>query len=140
MAPVKRAPLADRWTGSVALLIFPFVGRSVSSDLAYTLFLSIKPGTELEPARWLYGSVSLGQAAFFGLEPILQRFYSHRRAFPSLSQFLPVGFIATGFALAISLPVFRFRGIYFSIGTLVLAESATHLDDQLESDRGGSGD
>src|SRR5216684_448824 len=36
---------------------------------------------------------------------------------------LAVGLFAVVFALAVSVPMFRFRGLYFTIGSLVLAEA-----------------
>lgn len=67
------------------------------------------------------GQQNLGHAAFFGLGALSAR-YLWLYGLP-----LPVALVAGGlaamiFALIIGFPAFRLRGVYFVIGTLVLAE------------------
>jgi len=67
------------------------------------------------------GQVNLGHAAFFGLGALTTR-YLWLAGLPFPVSLLSGAFIATVFALLIGIPAFRLRGIYFVIGTLVLAE------------------
>lgn len=67
------------------------------------------------------GQVNLGHAAFFGLGSLTTR-YLWLGGLPFPIALLSGAFIATVFALLIGIPAFRLRGIYFVIGTLVLAE------------------
>lgn len=67
------------------------------------------------------GQVNLGHAAFFGLGALTTR-YLWLAGLPFPLSLLSGAFIATVFALLIGIPAFRLRGIYFVIGTLVLAE------------------
>ncbi len=67
------------------------------------------------------GQVNLGHAAFFGLGALTTR-YLWLAGLPFPASLLSGAFIATVFALLIGIPAFRLRGIYFVIGTLVLAE------------------
>jgi branched-chain amino acid transport system permease protein len=66
------------------------------------------------------GQISLGQAAFFGLGTLITRELWLSGA--PLPLALLAAVVATAlFALVIGVPMLRFRGIYFSIGTLALA-------------------
>jgi branched-chain amino acid transport system permease protein len=67
------------------------------------------------------GQVNLGHAAFFGIGALTTR-YVWLWGFPLPLALLLGSLIATVFAFFIGLPAFRLRGIYFVIGTLVLAE------------------
>jgi len=68
------------------------------------------------------GQVNLGHAAFFGIGALTTRYvWLHFGLHFSLA-LLGGGIAATLFAIIIGLPAFRLRGIYFVIGTLVLAE------------------
>jgi len=66
------------------------------------------------------GQISLGQAAFFGLGTLITRELWLSGAPLPLALAAAVGATAL-FALIIGVPMLRFRGIYFSIGTLALA-------------------
>ena len=67
------------------------------------------------------GQVNLGHAAFFGLGALTTR-YLWLSELPLPLALLAGALMATAFALLIGVPAFRLRGIYFVIGTLVLAE------------------
>jgi branched-chain amino acid transport system permease protein len=67
------------------------------------------------------GQVNLGHAVFFGLGALTTR-YLWLAGLPFPVSLLSGAFIAAVFALLIGIPAFRLRGIYFVIGTLVLAE------------------
>lgn len=67
------------------------------------------------------GQKSLGHAAFFGLGALTAR-YLWLSGLPLPLALLAGALTATLFAIIIGFPTFRLRGIYFAIGTLVLAE------------------
>ncbi len=107
----------------LGLLIFPFVADPYPVSLAYTLFIYIALAQSWNLVGGYTGLVSLGQAAFFGLGAYTAAILLTQSGLPFFLAALASGLIATGFAAAISIPVFRFRGIYFAIGTLILAEA-----------------
>lgn len=68
------------------------------------------------------GQISLGHAAFFGIGALVMRTL-WLNGMPVLIAMPLAGAVAALFALLIGIPTFRLRGIYFSIGTLALAEA-----------------
>jgi len=107
----------------IGLLFVPFIADQYSISLAYTFFLYVALAQSWNLLGGYTGLVSLGQAAFFGLGAYTTALLLTLTGLPFLVAILASGVVATVFAVAISLPVFRFRGIYFAIGTLVLAEA-----------------
>jgi branched-chain amino acid transport system permease protein len=69
----------------------------------------------------LAGQENLGHAAFFGLGALVTRLL-WTYGWPYILAILAGSCSAMIFALIIGLPAFRLRGVYFIIGTLVLAE------------------
>ncbi|OGP70085.1 MAG: hypothetical protein A2169_15295 [Deltaproteobacteria bacterium RBG_13_47_9] len=76
------------------------------------------------------GQQNLGHAAFFGLGALSSR-YLWLSGIPLPIAFLLGALVAAFFALVIGFPAFRLRGIYFVIGTLVLAEILRIVVDTL---------
>jgi branched-chain amino acid transport system permease protein len=68
------------------------------------------------------GLVSLGQQAFIGLGGYTLAVFSIYYGFPISLSILIGGIISVLFALLISAPIFRMRGVYFAIGTWTVAE------------------
>lgn len=68
------------------------------------------------------GQVNLGHAAFFGAGALTARYIWLHFGLPLPLALLGGALAASLFAIVIGLPAFRLRGIYFVIGTLVLAE------------------
>ena len=68
------------------------------------------------------GQVNLGHAAFFGVGALAARYIWLHFGLPLPLALLGGALAATLFALLIGFPAFRLKGIYFVIGTLVLAE------------------
>ena len=67
------------------------------------------------------GQVNLGYAAFFGLGSLLTR-QLWTSGVPLFASMMVGCAVAVGFALIIGIPAFKLRGVYFSIGTLALAQ------------------
>src|SRR5207248_692869 len=68
------------------------------------------------------GQINLGHAAFFGTGALVARSL-WLNGLPFGAAFLVGGLTAAACALVIGVPTFRLRGIYFSIGTLAMAEA-----------------
>jgi branched-chain amino acid transport system permease protein len=69
------------------------------------------------------GLISLGQQAFVGLGGYSLAVFSMYYGFPIWLSILLGGMISVFFALLISAPIFRMRGVYFAIGTWTVAET-----------------
>jgi branched-chain amino acid transport system permease protein len=69
------------------------------------------------------GLISLGQQAFVGLGGYTLAVFSMYYGFPIWLSILIGGIISVLFALLISAPIFRMRGVYFAIGTWTVAET-----------------
>ena len=115
------------WTLLVlAVLVLAFVPSFVGRYalfIAYFAVLNVALAQSWNLVGGYTGLISLGHAAFFGLGA-----YAAATSIITFKLHLYVGFLIGGltaalFALLISFPIFRFRGIYFAIGTLVLAEA-----------------
>ena len=68
------------------------------------------------------GLISLGQQAFIGLGGYTLGVFSIYYGLPISLSILIGGIISVLFALMISAPIFRMRGVYFAIGTWTVAE------------------
>jgi branched-chain amino acid transport system permease protein len=69
------------------------------------------------------GLISLGQQAFVGLGGYTLAVFSMYYGLPIWLSILIGGMISVLFALLISAPIFRMRGVYFAIGTWTVAET-----------------
>lgn len=69
------------------------------------------------------GLISLGQQGFIGLGGYTLAVFSIYYGFPIWLSILIGGIISVLFALLISAPIFRMRGVYFAIGTWTVAET-----------------
>ena len=69
------------------------------------------------------GLVSLAVAAFVGIGAYACAKLSISAGFALIPSILAGGVFAVLFALLVSVPMFRFRGLYFTIGSLVLASA-----------------
>jgi branched-chain amino acid transport system permease protein len=69
------------------------------------------------------GMVSLGSAAFVGIGVYTVAELDNHTALPRLVAFALAGVLAAVFAVIVSPALFRLRGLYFTIGTLALAEA-----------------
>jgi len=69
------------------------------------------------------GLVSLGSAAFIGIGSYATAEITIHSGVPLVPAMLGSGAAAAAFAVIVSVPLFRLRGLYFAIGTLTLAEA-----------------
>lgn len=107
----------------LVLIILPqFLGR-YSIFVIYLVFLNATLAQSWNLLGGYTGLISLGHAAFFGLGAYTTAMLITVLGVPFIFSTIGGGLVAAIFSLAISVPTFRFRGIYFAIGTLVLAEA-----------------
>jgi branched-chain amino acid transport system permease protein len=116
-----------RWLLLALLLILALAAPAALAAypiyLLFTIFLYVALAQSWNLAAGVTGLVSLGHAAFLGLGAYAGALLMLDTGAPLVAAMTAGGLVSAGFALAISLPVFRFRGIYFAIGTLVVAEA-----------------
>ncbi|GAB2471066.1 branched-chain amino acid ABC transporter permease [Jatrophihabitans fulvus] len=128
-APARRRPpwvreFAVLAAGAVLLFLVPYVASTYLVEVGY-LFLQLAAlATAWNLLAGYTGMVSLGSASFVGIGV-----YAFAQLDSSLDGVpLPVGLLAggvlaAGFAVVVSPAMFRLRGLYFTIGTLALAEA-----------------
>jgi branched-chain amino acid transport system permease protein len=117
----------SRWAVlAVLLLIFctlPFwSGESVVSVFAL-VFLYMALGQMWNLLAGYTGLVSLGQQIFIGLGGYTLAVATEFFRLPISAGILAGGIVSLVFALVISPPIFKMRGVYFAIGTWIVAES-----------------
>ncbi len=108
----------------VLLILFPVVaGTEHTLNLFILLFITVALAQSWNVLAGYAGQVSLGNAAFFGIGAMTFHFLSWRGGMPFYLA-LPAGGIASVvLASFIGVPALRFKGAYFAIGTLALAEA-----------------
>jgi branched-chain amino acid transport system permease protein len=92
-------------------------------NLLFLVYLSVCLGQSWNVLAGFAGQVNLGHAAFFGVGALVARSLWAGSGWPFPLAFAAGGLVAVLFALAIGVPTFRLRGVYFSIGTLGMAEA-----------------
>jgi branched-chain amino acid transport system permease protein len=107
----------------VLALSAPAVLAAYPVYLLFTIFLYAALAQSWNLAAGVTGLVSLGHAAFLGLGAYAGSLLMLNAGAPLIVAMAAGGLAAAGFAAVISVPVLRFRGIYFAIGTLVVAEA-----------------
>lgn len=106
----------------VAAVIPRLTDNSSTLNLLFLIFLFITLSQSWNMLGGFAGQISLGHAAFFGIGALVMRtLWFNGTQF--LLALVAAGLVAALFALIIGIPTFRLRGVYFSIGTLALAEA-----------------
>jgi len=107
----------------VLLVLVPlFVKRTDVITWFYLALLYIILSQSWNVIGGFTGQQNLGHAAFFGAGALTARYMWLHYGLPLPLALVSGGLMATIFALVIGYPAFRLRGVYFVIGTLVLAE------------------
>ena len=106
-----------------ALITLPLWGSSywVLFFMLFSLYLAMAQMWNLLVGY--SGLISLGQQCFVGLGGYTLAVLSVYYGVPIWLSILMGGVISVLFALIISVPIFRMRGVYFAIGTLIVAEA-----------------
>jgi branched-chain amino acid transport system permease protein len=116
-----------RWVGlalaGVFLLALPLILSPYLVAISYLVCISVCLAQSWNLIGGYTGLASLGTAAFFGTGAYTTFLLIRGLGTPFLLAALAGGLVAAALAVLVARPVFRFRGVYFTIGTLVLAEA-----------------
>ena len=93
-------------------------------DVAFTIFLYVALAQAWNILGGLGGQVSLGTSGFVGVGSYATALLMIHTGFGLVASILAAGAVAALCALALSVPLFRLRAAYFSIGTLALTLAA----------------
>lgn len=105
------------------LLILPLViNHDKTLTIAILTFIIAALAASWNIVGGFAGQISLGHAAFFGIGSLVTR-QLWLQGFPLLLGILVSGLAAALAAFILGFPGLRLKGIYFSIGTLALAEA-----------------
>lgn len=118
---------APGWAGHYGLTLL----------LLFLLYLSL--GQMWNLLAGFAGLVSLGQQMFIGLGGYTLAVLTEYYGMPLWVCFLVGGLLAVGFAFLISAPIFKMRGVYFSIATWITAEALGIFFSNWEYVRRGMG-
>ncbi|HJO86286.1 MAG TPA: branched-chain amino acid ABC transporter permease, partial [Rhodospirillales bacterium] len=119
----KYSPWAILILVTIVLAFLPSFGDRYALFIAYFLVLNVAFAQSWNLVGGYTGLIALGHAAFFGIGAYAAAISIITFELPVVAGFIIGGLASTAFAFLISFPTFRFRGIYFAIGTLVLAEA-----------------
>lgn len=127
LSPKSKFALTPRWIVTALVILaaaaLPLVTNNTSVlNLFFLVFLFIALSSSWNMLAGFAGQISLGHAAFFGIGALVMRTL-WLGGMNFLAALLIAGIVAALCALIIGVPTFRLRGVYFSIGTLALAEA-----------------
>ncbi len=101
----------------------PFWGGDNMMRILLLIFLYISLGQMWNLLAGYAGLVSLGQQIFIGLGGYALAVVTELYDLPIWLGFLLAGVVSVIFALIISVPIFKMSGVYFTIGTWIVAEA-----------------
>ncbi|MFT3866429.1 MAG: ATP-binding cassette domain-containing protein [Solirubrobacterales bacterium] len=107
----------------VIALILPSISSEYNQQVLFRIFQLIALAEAWNLMAGYAGMVSLAPAAFIGVGSYATAKLSISAGFAVIPSVLAAGAVAVIFALIVSVPMFRFRGLYFTIATLVLASA-----------------
>ncbi|WP_179402117.1 branched-chain amino acid ABC transporter permease [Burkholderia guangdongensis] len=105
-----------------AAIVVPRMG-DYALEIGFRLLLLIAIAEAWNLMAGYGGLVSLGTAAFFGAGAYALTGLVNVMGLPFLAALPLTGLVGAGLAIAVSRAVFRLRGLYFTVGTLALAEA-----------------
>jgi branched-chain amino acid transport system ATP-binding protein len=107
---------------AVLLAVMPYFGTDYDVIVGYQILQLAALAQAWNLMAGYGGLVSLATAAFIGIGSYTTTDIMLHSGIPMIGAVLAAGLLAACFAVIVSVPMFRFRGLYFTIGTLVLAE------------------
>lgn len=107
---------------AVLLAFLPYYGSDYDLVIGYQVLQLAALAQAWNLMAGYGGLVSLASAAFIGIGSYATADILIHTGVPLLPVVVASGVVAAAFAVLVSVPIFRFRGLYFTIGTLVLAE------------------
>lgn len=108
---------------AVVLFFVPYFVGAYVLQVGYLVLQLAALGTAWNLLAGYTGMVSLGSAAFVGIGIYAMAQLDKVANAPWFVGFLAGGILAAAFAAIVSPAMFRLRGLYFTIGTLALAEA-----------------
>jgi len=109
----------------IALALFgtlPFWGGETLIPRATLFMLYIAIAQMWNLLAGYTGLISLGQPCFIGLGGYALAMITELAGLPIYMGFVTAGVVSVIFALVISVPIFRIKGVYFTISTVVLTQ------------------
>ena len=107
----------------IFLILLPHYVKRYTVFILYLTCLHISLAQSWNLLGGYTGLISLGHAAFFGLGAYTTAMLVTYAGAPFFLALIGGGMVAAAFSAVMAIPTFRFRGIYFAIGTLILAEA-----------------
>lgn len=108
---------------AVLFCTLPFWASEYALMVTLLVFLYMSLGQMWNLLAGYSGLVSLGQQIFIGIGGYSLAVVTEIYHFPVVVGIVAGGFVSVLFALVISQPVFKMRGVYFTIGTWIAAEA-----------------
>jgi branched-chain amino acid transport system permease protein len=108
---------------ALGLVGIPLLASSYVVNVVLLIFLHAALASMWNLLAGYSGMVSLGQQMFVGLGGYTMAVLSLYYGIPISLAVLSGGVLSVVLALVISIPVFRMKGVYFAIGTWVIAEA-----------------
>jgi branched-chain amino acid transport system permease protein len=131
----RRAAIA---VGAVAASVFPLIGREgYFTHLAIIVLIFSILATSLNLLMGYTGLVSIAHAAFFGIGGYTSGILAVRAGLPFWLALPASAVVAAIVALAIGLPSFRTRGVYYIIVTVAFQIIASEIFDNWDGMTGG---
>ena len=109
----------------VALAFVPSLpfGTKNNLDLMISLFTVASLASSWNILAGFVGRINLGHVAFFGLGALATRQLWLEYEWELMPAFILGGVVAAAAAIIVGVPALRLKGIYFSVGTLAMAEA-----------------
>lgn len=107
----------------VLAVVLGAVGGDYTLEIGFRLLLFVTLAEAWNLMAGYGGLVSLGTASFFGVGAYVLTGLVNRADAPLAVALLAGGIAAAAMAAVVSRAVFRLRGLYFTVGTLALAEA-----------------
>jgi branched-chain amino acid transport system permease protein len=124
---------------AVLLALLPYVADAYWQQLGYRALQLYTLATAWNLLAGYAGQTSLGVAAFVGCGAYCMVMVENALALPFIAVLPLSGAVAAAFAALLSRPIFRLRGLYFTIGTLAMTEALRILMVNINTFGGASG-
>jgi branched-chain amino acid transport system permease protein len=138
-SPLLRSPLLVTLLLVALLYGLPFALGPYWQQLGFRALQLLTLAIAWNVLAGFCGQVSLGTGAFVGLGAYAFALSGNRLGLVLPLQLATAGVVAAGFAALASVALFRLRGLYFTVGTLALAEALRILMVNLGTFGGASG-
>ena len=139
LTPRTAAGIALVVVVGISLLLYPLFASSYGLQVMYRVLQLVALAQAWNLMAGYGGLVSLAPAAFIGIGSYTTAKLSIDAGFGVITAMLASGVTAVIFGLLVSVPMFRFRGLYFTIASLVLAAALQIFMTNWNGLGGGSG-